>query len=73
MATNNGNKTAAFKEIATIIDRSRERVFRSVNRELIDMYWEIGRYISEKVKTDKWGKAIVMEFADFIQANYDGI
>jgi hypothetical protein len=45
-----GNQSA-FEEIAAIIDRSRERAFRAVNRELIDMYWEIGRYISEKVKT----------------------
>jgi predicted nuclease of restriction endonuclease-like (RecB) superfamily len=64
---------SAFEEIATIIDRSRERLFRSVNRELIDMYWEIGRYISEKAKTDKWEKSIVKEFSDFIQAYYDGI
>ena len=67
------NNTPAFEEIAAIIDRSRERVFRSVNRELIDMYWEIGRYIGEKVKSDKWGKSIVKEFADFVQMNYEGI
>jgi predicted nuclease of restriction endonuclease-like (RecB) superfamily len=67
------NNTPAFEEIAAIIDRSRERVFRSVNRGLIDMYWEIGRYISEKAKTDKWGKSIVKEFADFVQTHYEGI
>ena len=67
------NNTSSFEEITAIIDRSRERVFRSVNYELIDMYWEIGRYISKKVKTDKWGKSIVREFSDFIQASYDGI
>jgi hypothetical protein len=64
---------AAFEEIAAIIDRSRERMFRTVNRELIDMYWEIGRYISEKVKTDKWGKSVVKEFAEFVQTHYEGI
>jgi predicted nuclease of restriction endonuclease-like (RecB) superfamily len=67
------DKTPAFQEIVDIIDRSRERVFRSVNRELIDMYWEIGRYISEKAKAGKWGKSIVKEFADFIQSHYEGI
>jgi len=65
--------TAAFEEIVAIIDRSREKVFRSVNRELIDMYWEIGRYISKKTKDDKWGKSIVKEFADFVQSHYEGI
>ena len=63
----------AFEEIAAIIDRSREKAFRFVNRELIEMYLEIGRYISEKVKTDKWGKSIVKEFSDYIQVHYKGI
>ena len=63
----------AFEEIAAIIDRSRERVFRSINRELIEMYWEIGRHISEKSKTDKWGKSVVREFAGFVQSRHEGI
>ncbi|MCL2018180.1 MAG: PDDEXK nuclease domain-containing protein [Oscillospiraceae bacterium] len=67
------SNNAAFEEIVDIIERSREKIFRSVNRELIDMYWEIGRYISQKVKTDKWGKSIVKEFSGFIQSHYDGI
>jgi len=48
-------------------------MFRSVNRELIDMYWEIGRSISEKVKKYEWGKSIVKEFAAFIQTRYKGM
>ena len=67
------NNAVAFEEIAAIIARSRERAFRSVNRELIDMYWEIGRHISDKTKTDKWGKSVVKEFADFVQSHYAGI
>ena len=43
------DNTTAFKEIMEIIGRTRERVFRLVNRELIDLYCEIGRYISEKL------------------------
>lgn len=41
---------ADFNEIVSIIERVRENTFRSVNRELISMYWDIGKYISEKVK-----------------------
>jgi len=74
----NGNEllpsiSSSFEEIVNIIDRSRERVFRAINRELIEMYWEIGRYVSEKVKTDKWGKSVVKEFADFVKSRYEGI
>jgi len=31
------------------------------------MYWEIGKYVSEKVKSDGWGKSVVADFARFIQ------
>ena len=56
-----------YGEIIAIIERARENAFRAVNRELISMYWEIGAYISEKVKNGGWGKAIVADFAHFMQ------
>ena len=67
------NNTADFKEGAAIIDRTRENLFRIINRELISMYWEIGQYISEKCKTGGWGKSVVTDFSNFVQLHYDGI
>ncbi|MDR1928007.1 MAG: DUF1016 N-terminal domain-containing protein, partial [Oscillospiraceae bacterium] len=58
---------AEYGEIISIIERSRENAFRAVNRELISMYWDIGGYVSEKVKHGGWGKAVVEDFARFIQ------
>ena len=62
-----------FDEIVAIIEEARQRAFRAVNRELIEMYWQIGQYISEKVKSNAWGKSIVTEFASFVQSKYVGI
>lgn len=59
-----------YKEIISIIERARENAFRAVNRELISMYWEIGKYVSEKVKSDGWGKSVVADFAGFIQTEH---
>ena len=70
LATGN---VATFEEIVAIIERSRENAFRAVNRELIDMYWAIGRYISEKVTADNWGTSVVQEFSWFIQSRFVGI
>jgi predicted nuclease of restriction endonuclease-like (RecB) superfamily len=67
------DKATAFEEVIAIIERARENAFRAVNRELISMYWEIGRYISEKVKSSAWGKAIVADFADYVQSHFEGI
>ncbi|MCL2712235.1 MAG: PDDEXK nuclease domain-containing protein [Methanomassiliicoccaceae archaeon] len=57
----------SFNEIISIIERSREHVYRAVNQELISMYWEIGKYVSDKVKTEGWGRSVVNDFAQFIQ------
>ena len=62
-----------FDEIVAIIEEARQKAFRAVNRELIEMYWQIGQYISEKVKSNAWGKSIVTEFATFVQSKYVGI
>ena len=69
-ASKNNN---TFDEIVTIIEQARQRAFRAVNRELIEMYWQIGQYISEKVKSNAWGKSIVQEFANYVQSKYVGI
>lgn len=58
---------AEYGEIISIIERSRDNAFRAVNRELISMYWDIGEYISDKVKRGNWGKSVVADFAAFIQ------
>jgi len=64
---------AEYGEIISIIERARENAFRAVNRELISMYWEIGNYVSDKVKNDGWGRSVVKDFSQFIQSQYLGI
>ena len=67
------NNTNAFDEVIPIIDNARESAFRAVNRELINMYWEIGEYVSQRVANGGWGKSVVKEFSEFIQSHYVGI
>jgi len=58
---------AEFSEIIAIIEQSRVNAFRAVNHEFISMYWNVGEYISKKVKDSGWGKSVVAEFAEFVQ------
>lgn len=67
------NNVNAFDEVIAIIDNARESAFRAVNRELINMYWDIGEYVSCCVSDGGWGKSVVKEFSDFIQSRYVGI
>ena len=67
------NNAIAFDEVISIIEKARENAFRAVNRELINMYWDIGGYVSRRVCDGGWGKSVVKEFSDFIQNRYVGI
>jgi len=69
----NLNYSNDFNEIISIIENARENAYKAVNRELINMYWDIGEYVSRRVKEDNWGKSIVKEFSDYIQKHYVGI
>jgi len=62
-----------FNEILNIIEKAKENAFRAVNQQLIIMYWEVGKFISNKVKTNDWGKSIVQEFLDFVQRKHQNI
>ena len=67
------NNPNAFDEVILIIENARENAFRAVNRELINMYWDIGKYVSRRVFESDWGKSVVKDFSDFIQSRYVGI
>lgn len=45
------------------IRRSRLRAYRSVNRDLIDLYWSIGQGIVERQEKHGWGKSVVERLA----------
>ncbi len=59
-----------FNTIISIIENAKLRAMKAVNTEMIEMYWQIGKYISEKVEKDGWGKGVVKEFSDFLQKTY---
>lgn len=60
-------KAKDFKSVVLFIRQSQIRAYSSVNKELIDLYFNLGKYLSHKVQTSNWGKGVVKELADFIQ------
>lgn len=56
-----------FEEIRVLISSARERTFKAVNKELIDLYWSIGQYISQKVSSEVWGKSVVENLSNYIR------
>ena len=49
--------------IVKVIETHRENAYRKVNEELVTMYFEIGKYLSEKVASEKWGAKIIENIA----------
>jgi hypothetical protein len=56
-----------FTDIIQLIKQSRTTAIKAVNAELINLYWNIGEYISKKIKQSEWGDSVVTELANFIQ------
>ena len=54
-----------FEKIIYIIESAKERAYRKVKEELILMYREIGKYISEQSENTEYGDAFVQKLADF--------
>lgn len=62
-----------FLEIKNLIHEAKERAFYSVNTEMIDLYWNIGKFISGKVKKAEWGTGVVEKLSIFLKQSEPGL
>ncbi|MFP9100467.1 PDDEXK nuclease domain-containing protein [Flavobacterium sp. RHBU_24] len=62
-----------FLEVATLITQSRNQALKAVNTALIDLYWNIGRYINERIEAADWGQSVVKELAEFLAKGQPGL
>src|SRR3989339_729164 len=69
-----GEEYGAFlKEIKQRILASQYTALSVVNKELINLYWDLGKKIVEKQEQLRWGKSIVETLAKDLQKEYPGI
>lgn len=66
------SEKTSFTKIVELINQSKQRAFTSVNKELINLYWNIGEYISIRTESDGWGKSTVEKLSKFIQKEMIG-
>ncbi len=57
----------AFQEVLAMIKEARTKVNKAINNGLIELYWSIGEYISNKSKKDSWGSGTVRNLSDFLK------
>jgi hypothetical protein len=58
-----------FSEIVKLAEQARYNTYQSINSELVNLYWQIGEYISKKVANAEWGMNVVDKLAAYFQEN----
>ncbi|MCX2494355.1 PDDEXK nuclease domain-containing protein [Pedobacter sp. PF22-3] len=58
-----------FADIVSLIKNARSVALKTVNSTLINLYWNIGEYIHNRVKNAEWGQSVVKQLAEFLSKN----
>jgi len=67
------NSLVETKDIINMIEMHRQNAYRKVNEELVIMYYEIGKYLSEKIESEKWGSKTIENIAKDIKTIYPNL
>ncbi len=59
----------SFVEIKMLIDNARNNALKSVNIELIKLYWNIGSYIKQKLLESQWGEKTIDQLASYLSSS----
>ncbi|VVQ03109.1 Putative nuclease YhcG [Pseudomonas fluorescens] len=62
-----------FDEVLALIHGARQRAMQAVNTQLIELYWQVGAYISRKLEQAEWGDAVVSQLAENLARTLPGL
>jgi hypothetical protein len=62
-----------FAELVEMITDALQRAFQAVNTTLIDLYWQVGEYISRKIESAEWGDGVVRQLAEHLAQTQPGL
>ena len=65
--------TELVAEIKERVRSAQYAALRAVNKELVALYWDIGRMIVERQQGRSWGTAVVRTLADDLQKEFPGM
>jgi len=67
------HKRNDFGPVIALIESARRRAYQTVNATLVELYWEIGEYISRKLAVAEWGDGVINELAEHISNLLPGL
>ena len=62
-----------LSDIKQRVRSAQYEALKAVNKELISLYWDIGRMIIDRQKEEKWGKSVVEQLAKDLHIEFPGI
>lgn len=62
-----------FDEVLALIQSAKQQAMQAVNTRLIELYWQVGAYISGKLEQAEWGDAVVSQLADHLARTQPGL
>ena len=58
-----------FILITSQIKQAHNRALQQINSELLNLYWNVGKFISEKIKNSDWGERVIDSLAEYLLIN----
>ena len=65
-AVSAGATHTRFDEVLALIQGARQQALKAVNTQLIELYWQVGAYISRKLERAEWGDSVVAQLAEHL-------
>jgi predicted nuclease of restriction endonuclease-like (RecB) superfamily len=62
-----------LQEILVKIKQARYEMLKTVSQQTVLLYWELGKSVSEKVQSEKWGKSVVEQLSNDLQSEFPGV
>lgn len=66
-----------FDYVVRLINGARHKAqvqaYQVANRQLVDLYWNVGEYLHQQVQQQDWGKAVIQQLADYIKTQHPNV
>jgi len=68
-----GDYGSLLAEVKARVRSAQYAALKAVNKELVGLYWDIGRTIVERQRGETWGKSVVEQLAKDLQVEFPGV
>jgi len=68
-----GDYAALLTEVKERVRSAQYEALKAVNKELVTLYWDIGKLIAERQNREGWGKSVVERLANDLQNEFPGV